>query len=682
MQLARLVRGNPPRTLGEKAVEAALALRIECSYSKTQILALYAANAPYGGNVVGMEAAARRYFGRAPDTLSWAEAATLAVLPNDPALINPGRGRAELQRKRDAVLARLRRRGRLDEMDYRLALREPLPGAPQPLPRLAPQLLDTLAAQDPDRSQFDTTIDRPLQLAVSRVVQARADAYSAQGIYNAAALVIDNATMQVRAYAGNSADPLEAGRAPERGYAVDVIQRPRSTGSVLKPFLFAAMVQDGAILPDSLVPDVPMHFAGFKPENFDHGFRGAVRARAALAQSLNVPAVHLLREYGVARFYDLLRHLGMSSLSRQPDGYGLTLVLGGAEGKLWDIAGMYANLARIAGSNAPRGGAHYASLSLLRDRPSAPQRPAELGAGAAWLTLDALQEVSRPELDQYWKNFSSTRKLAWKTGTSYGLRDGWAVGVTPRYTVAVWVGNASGEGRAGLTGAGMAAPILFDILNRLDDGGWFAVPGADLHEIPVCRDDGYLPSNGCDTQRVRAPLEAHFQAVSTHHLVVHLDPARRWQVDSRCEPVAGMVHQTWFVLPPAQEYFYRMRDAAYRGLPPWRADCRAAEEGARRPFEIVYPEAGTVVYIPTDLGGKRSRVVFEAADRERDAVLHWHLDDQYLGSTSSFHKLPLDIAPGEHRLTVVDAAGNRQTRQFTVLGKDDDGPGTVAAAAP
>ena len=674
MQLARLARGDPPRSLGEKALEAVLALRLELRYHKSEILTLYAANAPYGGNVVGVEAAARRYFGRAPQSLGWAEAATLAVLPNDPALINPGRGREHLRARRDALLQSLHRRGQIGEMELNLALREPLPEAPQALPRLASQLLDTLAAQAPQRSRFDTTLNRSLQAAVTHVVAQRAAGYATQGVYNAAALVIDNRSMEVLAYVGNSADPLEPGRDAERGYAVDVVQKPRSTGSILKPFLFAAMVQDGLILPDSLVPDVPMHIAGFRPENFDHGFRGAVRAREALAQSLNVPAVHMLREYGVDRFYDLLRGMGMSTLQREPDGYGLTLVLGGAEGRLWDIAGMYANLARIASSGAPRGSEHYTGLTVLRDAPAAAGSPAMLGAGAAWLTLDALQEVNRPELDQYWKSFSSARRLAWKTGTSYGLRDGWAVGTTPRYTIAVWVGNASGEGRAGLTGVAMAAPILFDILDRLDDGDWFATPGGDLRGIEVCRDDGYLPSHGCETEQQRVPLETHFQAVSQHHVVVHLDSGQHWQVRAGCEPVSAMVHRTWFVLPPGQEYYYRLRDAGYRVLPPFRADCQdPADTAEQRPFDIVYPEPGTAVYIPTDLGGKRGRVVFEAVHRERDAVIYWHLDDRYVAQTQGFHKLPLDLPPGEHRLTLVDNNGYRQTRRFTVLGTDGEG---------
>lgn len=669
MQLIRLSRDNPPRTVGEKFIEMLLALRLELRHSKNEILALYAGHAPYGGNVVGIEAAAWRYFGHAPEQLSWAEAATLAVLPNSPALIHPGRGRELLLKKRNRVLDGLLAAGSLDAMSHALALAERLPAAPKPLPRLAPHLLDTVLARGEAVERQVTTLERGLQQRVSKLIDDAAERYSAQAVHNAAALVIDNAAMAVRAYAGNARRTSSA--ESERGYAVDIIKSPRSTGSLLKPFLFAALLQDGQLQPGSLVPDIPTHFTGFKPENFDHGYRGAVRAREALAQSLNVPAVYMLRDYGIPRFYDLLRQMDMGTLTRRPDDYGLSLILGGAEGTLWDLAQMYANLARISESGLRRGAANYEALRVRGDAQYAPGAKTEIGSGAAYLTLDALQEVSRPELERHWKNFSSARKLAWKTGTSYGLRDGWAIGVTPRHTVAVWVGNASGEGRAGLTGATLAAPILFDIFNELNDHGWFKAPRANLREVAVCVDDGYLPSHGCTTEQQWVPADAHFEAVSRYHQTVHLDPARRQRVHSRCESVAHMEHRSWFVLPPAQEHYYRLHNASYRSLPRYREDCLAHLEsaGARRAFDIIYPDSGLAVYIPEDFGGARGQLVLEAVHRDSQATLHWHVDERYAGSTRDFHQLKLDLPPGEHRLTVVDESGQRQTRRFTVLEK-------------
>ncbi|MCS6947615.1 MAG: penicillin-binding protein 1C, partial [Steroidobacteraceae bacterium] len=378
MQLARLVRTaqtrgtaaerRRARTLRDKAIEALLALRLELQYSKAEILALYASHAPFGGNVVGLEAAAWRYFGRAPAELSWAEAATLAVLPNAPALVTPGRNRLRLQRRRDALLLRLAASGVLDRLDLKAALAEPLVGAPLPLPNDAPHYLDTLRRRTPDRHRLHSTLDATLQRQAVELVRDHARELERQNVHNVAALVLDNRTFDVLAYVGNAEWSLARGR----GFAVDIVQRPRSTGSILKPFLYAALLDSGQLLPRMLVADVPTQIAGYMPENFDRQYRGAVPADVALAQSLNVPAVRLLQQYGVERFYDALRARGFSTLVRPPSHYGLTLVLGGAEGTLWDITHLYARLVADARGADPRAGAGHFS------------------PGAAWLTLQAL----------------------------------------------------------------------------------------------------------------------------------------------------------------------------------------------------------------------------------------------------------------------------------------------------
>ena len=248
---------------------------------------------------------------------------------------------------------------------------------------------------------------------------------------------------------------------------MDIIRRPRSTGSILKPLLYAAMLEDGSLTPRMLLPDVPTHYEGFQPENFDRQYRGAVRADEALAHSLNVPAVRMLKTYGIARFADVLRGAGMSTLTRPADHYGLTLILGGAEGNLWDISAMYASLADIARAGPADAAPRFHELTVLANSKAKARGPSPIGTGAAWLTLDALLEVPRPGEEGHWKSFASSRRIAWKTGTSVGLRDGWAVGSTSRHTVGVWVGNASGEGRPGLTGSTMAAPLMFGLFNSL-----------------------------------------------------------------------------------------------------------------------------------------------------------------------------------------------------------------------
>jgi penicillin-binding protein 1C len=691
MQLARLARGNDERTLRAKLAETALALRLETAYDKDELLALYAGHAPFGGNVVGLEAAAWRYFGRDPGTLSWAESATLAVLPNNPALVHLKRNRMRLAAKRDALLRRLHEAGDLDAESLDLALSEPLTASPHDLPDFAPHLLDTLRARNPREHRFVTTLDARLQLEATRLVREHSANLARQNVHNAAAIVVDNRTFEVLAYVGNSAgngdiprflangDGPAAGQSPlgpegetrnapispPRGHAVDIIRRPRSTGSILKPMLYAAMLQDGSITPRMLLPDVPTHYDGFSPENFDRQYRGAVRADEALAHSLNVPAVRMLKTYGVARFADVLRGAGMRTLTRPSDDYGLTLVLGGAEGNLWDISGLYASLAGIARAGPAGRAPRFHELTVIAGTPARELGPTPIETGAAWLTLETLLEVPRPGEEGNWRSFASSRRIAWKTGTSWGLRDGWAVGNTSRHTVGVWVGNASGEGRPGLTGSTMAAPLMFGLFNVMPRAEWFDMPVHALRRIEICGNDGFLPNGACATESVWVPRESHFDLLTPHNLDVHLD-AGRHRVNGDCESPGNMTKARWFVLPPAEEFYYRRAHAEYRPLPAMRQDCHGGRAG-RAALAVLYPDANARVLIPSELDGTRGRAIFEAVHRRRDARVYWHLDDKYLGETHTFHQQSLDIDPGEHILTLVDDQGERVARRFEVL---------------
>jgi penicillin-binding protein 1C len=664
MQLARLARARERRGLVDKLIETSLALRIELAYDKAQILALYASHAPFGGNVVGLEAASWRYFGRAPEELSWAEACTLAVLPNSPALIHPGRNRAQLLAKRNRLLSQLHARALITKLDYSLALQEPLPLAPSPLPNEAPHLLATLQAQHPKQHRFATTIDRSLQSAANAIVRERGRALAAQHVHNAAAVILDNRSFEVLAYVGNSHWSVN----DEHGYAVDVVQRPRSTGSILKPLLYAAMLDAGEILPHTLVLDVPTQYAGYMPENFDRQYRGVVPADVALAQSLNVPAVRMLKQHGVQRFQDFLKAAGMTTLTRAADDYGLTLILGGAEGTLWEITAQYANLAHIARQIYPGQPVTYQRPRLAPDDDADTRRAAQIGAASAWLTLRALLEVSRPGEEAHWKNFATSRQIAWKTGTSWGLRDAWSVGNTSRYTVGIWVGNADGEGRPGLTGATAAAPLMFALFDAMQTSEWFVEPSLLMRTVEVCRNDGYLANGACESELQRAPAVSRFDRQSPFNQRVHLSPDGRYRVDASCEAVDGMRHADWFVLPPAAEFYFRRGNAHYRALPGYRSDCAGASSQA--PMDFLYPNLATRLYIPLDFGSQKGRVVFAAAHRKRDATLHWHLDDRYLGATTTYHEQALDIAPGQHVITIVDADGARLSRRFEVLARE------------
>jgi penicillin-binding protein 1C len=664
MQVIRSARKNRGRTFPEKFLEMLLALRLELSCSKKEILSLYAANAPFGGNIVGVDAASWFYFGRSAEALSWAEAAFLAVIPNDPGLIASAKSRQLLQEKRDRLLRLLLERKQLTPLEYSLARAENIPNGPRPVPRLASHLLTTLAAQKPRQRLFQTQIQPRLQEMLLRLIRNEGEKLLAKNIRNLAALIIDNRLGTVAAYVGN----ISRDRKAEDGQDVDLIQSPRSTGSILKPFLYAALLHEGGLTPRTLVADTPVHFSGYIPENFDRHFRGAVPAREALAWSLNIPAIHMLQQYGIPRFYNLLKKWGMTTLTRPPGGYGLTLILGGAEGTLYQVTRMYAGLVQMAMGDAGRRN----EIRMLPDDKILPLPMKDLGPAAAFLTLEALTEVNRPDQEGFWKQFNSSKWVAWKTGTSFGLRDAWAVGMTPAYTVGVWAGNADGEGNPNLTGLSTAAPVLFDILQVLDTGGAIPAPNLWLQEITVCRDSGFLAGDLCPAVTVNMPRESHFTQGCPYHQLVHLERSKRYRVDSACESVERMVHVPWFVLPPLPEYYFRRYHPEYRALPPYRPDCAELiqAESGRQAMSLVYPEANTAVYIPVDLDGKPGQVIFEAIHRRPETVIYWHIDDRYVAATRQFHQISVDPAPGPHLLVLVDEQGRRLERRFTVLNRN------------
>jgi len=632
MQVIRMSRGRE-RNIGQKIIEAILATRLELRCSKNEIIGLYASHAPFGGNVVGLEAASWRYFGRPPDELSWGEAATLAVLPNSPGEIHPGKNRTRLLEKRNRLLGSLYRHGHIDSLDFVLACDEPLPGEPVALPQEAHHLTEYYWKTSPGK-RIKTAIDIHLQKQIQAVTDQWNNEFSQTGIHDLAAIVKDVRTGETLAYIGNAN--------PDRkrpGGEVDIIRAPRSTGSILKPLLYCALLQDGEILPNTLLPDVPININGFSPQNFNRQFYGAVPASEALARSLNVPSVHLLRRFGVAKFLDILRKCGMTTLKGSASHYGLSLILGGAEGTLGDITSIYS---KLSASYQSADTTHTSKGDRLHNFPLKDKC-------ALWWTFDALKEVNRPdEID--WRLIGSIKKVAWKTGTSFGFRDAWAVGVTADYAVGVWAGNAQGQGVPGLTGARTAGPVMFEIFNLLpikeydseySRNGWFKEPVyGDYIIAEVCRESGCLKGVSCESSdTLMLPRKSVKSEPCPHHKVI--DGVRT------------------FILPPSMEWYYRQHHPEYTP---------AMEKGKTdsSPMEFIYPENGAVIYIPRQLDGSITGITFNLAHRTPKVNVFWHLDNEYVGQTQMIHQLTLKPSPGKHSVTAVDESGNSISVGFTV----------------
>lgn len=665
MQAVRLMRQNR-RTYFEKFIEAILATRLELSHSKNEILALYASHAPMGGNVVGIDAASWRYFGHGAGSLSWAEAAVLAVLPNSPALMHFGRDRKGLLKKRDRLLEQLLDNDIIDQTNYELALLEPLPDHPHPLPQIAPHLVTQAYLRNPG-NHIRSTVDKRLQMRAEEILDRWNKEFSQNGIFNLAALIVDLERNEVLSYNGNVGFGTHI-----YGSQVDIIRSPRSTGSILKPFLYCAMLQEGVLLPTELLPDVPININGFAPKNFSLGYDGAVHADDALARSLNVPSVVSLRKYGVQKFYDLLKKSGLTTLNRPADHYGLSLILGGTEGTLWDIANAYGRMAYTV-MDYNRDGKYYEreNFRLVRDGQLSGERRQDdsplFNAGAAWLTLQALTNVNRPE-ELNWDFVPSLRRVAWKTGTSYGFRDAWAVGVTPKYLVAVWTGNASGEGRPGLTGARTSAGVMFDLFNILPATGWFETPYGELAEVAICRESGQLKGMNCPESAIDTllvPPGGVQGAVCNYHRRIHLSDDGQYRVYEQCAGERGIRSVSWFQLPPSWEWYYKQRHPSYRSLPPFSPEC-ASGNHSDAVMQFIYPYPGAILKITRQLDGSRGKAVFELAHRNPSAHVFWHLGRDYMGETSTIHQMELSPDPGEHTLTVVDENGISLSIRFEV----------------
>lgn len=664
-QVIRLSREGKKRSYFEKIIEMVLATRLEFRHSKNEILGLYAAHAPYGGNVVGLEMASWRYFGVQPQHLSWAETATLAVLPNAPSLIYPGKNQQKLRDKRDRLLKKLFDEKVIDKTTYELSLQEGLPQKPFDLPQAAPHLLQNIA-KSKQGQRIKTTVKNNLQNRVNQIAARYYQEYKQTEVYNLAIMVVDVQTHNIVAYVGNS--PTDKAHQKD----VDIIPAPRSTGSILKPFLFASMLDAGEILPNTLVADVPTQIAGYSPKNYELTYDGAVPAQRALSRSLNIPAVLMLKDFGVYRFYEQLQHFKLRDINKQPNHYGLSLILGGAESNLWDLCRTYAGLSSTLNyfnaNQAKYRSNEFTELnwdgSVTRDFGKEAYNKPQLGAGSVWLTYNAMKEVNRPQGDEAWKFYDSSLEIAWKTGTSFGSRDGWAIGTNSRYVVGVWVGNASGEGRPSLTGVGSAAPILFDVFNLLPKQKWFATPYNDLQQAEVCSLSGHIAGEHCPTVKQWIPLSGEKTKVCPYHKVIHLDATGTFQVNSSCESVDNMVTQTWFVLPPVMEWYYKSLHMDYRTLPPYRSDCQGTT-GAYMDF--IYPKEDGKIYLTKDFNGRVQPVILKAAHTSAKAKLFWYLGDKYLGETQTFHEMPIVAKTGTYYITVTDEVGNEIKRKIEIV---------------
>lgn len=664
-QVIRLSRGNRDRTYFEKLKELVLATRLEIRASKEKIITYWSSNAPFGGNVVGLDAASWRYFNRSSADLSWSEAATLAVLPNAPNLIYPGKNQHKLLVKRNRLLKKLLVKKVIDSLTYELSILEELPQKAYRIPQIAPHLLQQINTKK--RGEFvKTTIDKKLQNQTNTIVKNHYNQLSKNGIYNIAVLVLDVKTRQVLSYVGNA--PTDKKHQKD----VDIINKPRSTGSILKPFLYAAMLDSGELLPNTLVADISTNYGSYQPENFNKKYAGAISAKLALSRSLNVPTVRMLQSFGLEKFHHYLQKLHLKDLRKNANHYGLTLALGGAESNLWDLCKSYASMASTVNHYSKNSSRYFtnefAEPTFYGDKKvdfgSTSTEKIIFDAASIYLTFESLKEVNRPNADENWEFFDSGKQIAWKTGTSFGFRDAWAIGTTKDFVVGVWVGNADGEGRPGLVGVQTAAPILFDVFDKIPKSDWFEQPFDEMTEIEICSKSGFRATQICEEKKLEYVQNSGLKTQPCpFHILINIDESENYQVNTSCERLENIKQKSWFVLPPLLEYYYKDKNPFYKALPKFRNDCLGEIKNA---MKFLYPTEKSTVFLPKNFDGKQNELVLKVAHSNKDAILYWYSNTTFLGTTKELHSFALTPEVGEYKITVTDSFGNEINQQIII----------------
>ncbi len=643
MQVVRLLEPRE-RTYAAKLVEVLRALQLELHYSKREILELYLSLAPFGGNIEGIEAASRIYFNRPPAALSLAQLTALIVIPNRPTSLKPGSDKTALLAARNKWLAAFQKENYFSEKDILDALAEPLEMERYTLPREAPHLSFRLARAP--KPYITTTLHAATQQFAERQVSQYIARIRQMGISNAAVLIVDNPSRAVRAYVGaaNFNDIEALGQ-------VDGVQAVRSPGSTLKPLVYGLAMDAGLVTPGSIVADVPINFGGYAPENYNEQFNGPVTISTALALSLNIPAVRVLDQLGIEILKEKLKTTDFSSIAKNEHKLGLSMILGGCGVRLWELAGVfsaYANGGVYRKLHVVQGDTLHNSHKLLSPE-------------SAFMVTSILTQLTRPDLPTHFENSRNLPLVAWKTGTSYGRRDAWAVGYNAEYTVAVWCGNFNGAGSPALAGAEVATPLLFQIfndLNRNQPARNFTRP-ASLLQREVCGTSGNIPDTFC-TDRI---LDDYIPGVShtvrcTHKKWVWTNAVQTESYCADCKPGPALRS----LLPdPAPEIvaYWRERRIPYTAAPPHNPRCtRIASAGGLR---ISSPPEGAVFYSDSK---NPSKLALEAHALPDSRTMHWFINGSYYGKAAPGKPLFFLPDTGSINISLTDDRG--RTHQVRV----------------
>lgn len=634
MQVVKLLEPTK-RTYFNKIIELAKVKKLESELTKDEILRLYLNNVPYGSNIIGYSTAIKLYFNKEIQDLSYGEASLLAILPNSPGILNLKKNNEKLLEKRNFLLKRMADKKIINQQQLKFALLEKFPTKIHYFENKTPQFSYFIKNKYIDKN-ITTTLDYKLHFKIENLVRDYSNTMKQIGINNAATLVIDNKTNEVLVYVAS-----QNYKDKKNHSEIDGLQIKRSPASLLKPFLYALSIDDGLISTESLYPDVPIYFNNFYPKNSDNKFRGMVRIEEALIKSLNIPFIKLLEDYKVDRFFYFLENIdkyGDDNFNK----YGLSLILGTREMKAVDIARLYVGLANYG---------KFSDLKYLMNKNnnfSDNKESKLISSGASYLTLETLSKVVRPDNH---KLYSDEKPISWKTGTSFGLRDAWAVGVSPDYTVLVWLGNFSNKPISTLSGVNTAGNLLFKIFNIVElKPKSFVKPSDNLKQIEIDEKTGYRKFYDIESKFIEYPKEAKLLRISPYLKKIFVDKNNKI-IDSRNENFIDAKEKIILEYPvEVANYYYE----------------NSQDVGINRNVKIAYPTNNLSITLPKDFSGyQKLSIKLYNPNKE---FLYWYLDNKYIGFLNDEEKL-FDLEAGQHKFTIVTADGKRDEVNFKILKK-------------
>jgi penicillin-binding protein 1C len=663
MQTARMLQPKE-RTYINKVIEILRAIQLEVHYSKKEILELYLSLLPYGGNIEGIKSASYIYFGRSPDKLSLSQSIILTVIPNDPNDLRPDKNQKELLNERNKWIKIFSERKTFRKSELKDSFEEPVDSR-RFIIRTEAMHFCHFVAKKFQGSEINTSLKLSLQQSSERILSAYIERVRSKGIFNGAVMIVDNKTNSVVDYCGSQdfKDSLSSGQ-------INGITALRSPGSTLKPALYAMAIDEGLITPSMRLYDIPTDFGGYEPENFDLKFRGIVTAKYALVNSLNIPAVGLFEQLGPDKFISLLIRAGFSAILKEKQSLGLSLILGGCSVKLDELVRLYTAFAH-SGLLYPLNYFDTDNLPIrevneLQKNGKSDKKKAQrlFSPASSYLIATMLSTNQRQDFPADLPGTTFLPQIAWKTGTSFGRRDAWAVGFNPDYTIGVWLGNFDSKGSSELSGSAIAVPLLFELFSAADYKPgklWFDKP-SDLSERNVCSETGLLPGENCKN----VIRDYYIKNVSPNlkcdlYRPVYVNQSETIQYCTECLPDSGYKKIFYPSYRPEVAVWLAKNNVEFKSPPPHNSLCSGKRSGEGP--KIISPLENYEYYIEQNTS---QQIMLMAASDPSVKQIYWYIDNKFYKSSTPGDKLFFKPSKGKTKIVCLDESGRRASVSISV----------------